>query len=296
MIFHALFKRFIHAVRSSTSLSLAAVFGVAVFGLFLAGCQKEAFHSSSANSGAIGNRRLIPIQSMEFSKVKLAPLACMNPADCPEAIGELVQITSMGLETCTVSLVAPTVVLTASHCVPWESVGPHRSISKNCWIRWPAALGQPAQTIACTAVIKASEFTPNPLGRVRVDYAYLKLAAPSARRPLPLRADIVRRPDEETAAPVSSVIVYGISPRLNPHRIMRLDCSRDDLIELKTRPLSQVGAMIFPSCPVEHGFSGGPILDPVTSQIIGVTSFIETLPNRVGRHRIIAVGTRHQSL
>lgn len=245
----------------------------------LAACQ-PASPGPEGTSGKYGT----PLAAREFNNLHLPPLECSGPETCPAAVGELVTVKLQGVNFCTASLVAPDIILTASHCVPWENLAPDRSFTGNCWIRFPPGAGRAkgeareSNSLACASLISASRLGQNVSRRIYPDYAFIRLVRPQlAREPLAIRGQDVEEKKD-------SALLYGIRSGARSHTIEFLHCRRDDEYRLPGVEAISGEALIFPSCGVVRGFSGGPILSPLAREIIGVISgvvgFDPGSPNR----------------
>lgn len=222
-----------------------------------------------------------------FGKLDNKKLVCADETACPVSVGQLVTVTPRGRETCTFTLVRPDVILTASHCLPWGSVANDQSIIGNCWVRFPELAHESTsdpllEPIACKRVLKASELDWRKDDQVQEDYAYIELARPTARLSLS---------HEDEMSESERVIVFGVNPASLDNKqdeLVKLECKRKKAYRLFTRRIVSESTVVLPDCPIRHGNSGGPILDPSTLRILGVVSFFETKPGQP----ITAVGTR----
>jgi hypothetical protein len=183
----------------------------------------------------------------------------------------MVTLKLKGLDTCTVTLVAPDIILTASHCVPWENLDTEKRFTGNCWIRFPQSLSSSLASspeVACGTLISASRLGQDVGSRIYPDHAFIRLSkAISDRRPL----SILPIPLAQSVNSASSLL-FGVHTSTTEHSIVLLQCDRDDTYQIPKVAVTRGEAIIFPSCHVRHGYSGGPILDPNSLKIIGVIS------------------------
>jgi hypothetical protein len=265
-----------------------------------------AFTTSCSNGTGASSPQQQPLAPsrntlLRTQDLKLPKLVCENSSECPAAVGELITYTSAGIRYCTASLVAPDLILTASHCVPWENTTNQGLFTGGCWIRWPALeRGASEELTTCTSIVDASILQANKEGIVQPDYAFLKIAKPSERPPLiiltnapPRKTGQTRRRTDETR-----IELYGVAPQQSPHLIQRHRCRRNDSFPLFAKKDMLRQAIIMPGCPAEQGHSGGPLLDSPIGPgevpfILGVMSLIE-FRDASSNTKIssVAVGTR----
>jgi hypothetical protein len=260
-------------ITTSIRASLFSLYIVSA-SLAVIGCQTQ--HDSPSNVGSpISRPEQAPAQTETPTLAPhqaLPPLVCANPENCPAAVGELMSYSDMQLGFCTVSLVAPDIVLTASHCVPWKAVGLDHKIRGNCWIRFPELAGRgkgeavSAESVACNEVIDATTLTPSNGRHLQADFAYLRLARPLSREPLRIASR------EENSGKPHASLLYGIRLGTERHDIDLLSCARDDAFDLGQLSAPKGQSLVMPSCGVRPGFSGGPILDPLTHKLVAVIS------------------------
>jgi hypothetical protein len=231
------------------------------------------------------------VLSLKGEDLLLPRLDCAQNTTCPAAVGELVTYSSLGVRYCTASLVAPDLVLTASHCVPWENVTRANSVIGGCWVRWPAAKGNENQgeIIPCSAIAEASVLSARAEDLVMPDFAFVRLRRPSSRKALPIQA---RTSGGENPKIHESIVLYGVTPDAPKHLIRRHECIRDDAFPLMVKKAQPGQTLIMPGCPAELGHSGGPLLAN-DGAILGVMSLIEFRdPTSNSSSGAIAIGTR----
>jgi hypothetical protein len=221
-----------------------------------------------------------------YQTLNLPVLNCAQQGGCPSPMGELVTVTAKGAKFCTITLVGPDVALTASNCITRENLNADRTYRGNCWVRFPAS---PAAPIPCQSVALASDLKMEQDDVIQLDYAFIKLAAPAQGRKW------LKLADDNEMGPVSKrrrgeVIVYGTQVGSAQHTLRRLKCTADTQAKLHTRKDGPVRHLKLPNCPADASFFGGPIINPVTGNILGVISFIEAASQKDKRPAII-VGT-----
>ena len=199
-----------------------------------------------------------------YHTLKLPPLGCSQQGGCPTAFGELVSVTSGGVRFCTVTMVSPDIALTAVNCIARENVAPNQTYRGNCWVRFP---GNEAP-VACASVAFKHNMTSGQ-ELVDRDYAFIKLAAPAGRQAIGFAAES-EKDQLARRRRASEVIVYGTQVGAAMHSLRRLKC----VAELRQNGPTRVFRLL--NCPTEGGFSGGPIVNPRTGNILGVISREET--------------------
>ncbi len=262
-----------------------------IVGLFLSlllttACQRTSLGSDTEGTSATAPTAEFqaPLPPTSLTSLNLPPLQCSKSKQCPKAIGQLVTLRFRGVDTCTATLVKPDVILTASHCVPWENLNPEKKFTGNCWFRFPQtspeALSDAPTAIACGQLISASQLGSDVGNRIYPDHAFIRLAqAAGQRRPMNVHEDSTGELVDS-----STGLLFGVITSSTEHHLELLRCRRDDSFPVPKVSITRGEALIFPSCGVLHGFSGGPILDPKSLKIIGVFSgvigFDSTQPNR----------------
>jgi len=234
-------------------------------------------------------------QLTAFSQLQLPSLTCEAPAMCNPAVGELIVVTSSGTRYCTVSLVTPDLILTASHCVPGKEAlaNDQTTIIGGCWVRWPQASNAAgAPLVPCSRLIEATAVEIHPSNRIVSDHAFIQIAVPQVTREplhfsepantapttrhhtgvavtalndfdeLPGRGDGVAPDENENAPPLSEnkTTIFGVTLQATGHVLVRKECVRDDAAKLPGVQTLKGVTIILPDCEIEPGFSGGPIL------------------------------------
>jgi S1-C subfamily serine protease len=67
-------------------------------------------------------------------------------------------------------------------------------------------------------------------------------------------------------------LIYGVNPQENAHVIEFMNCSRNDHFTIPDISRDEDEMLILPDCAIKKGFSGGPILDSLSREVIGVIS------------------------
>ncbi len=232
---------------------------------FTLGCQKKDTYAARSASPS-------PIQAEKLADLNPPPFICAEGTSCPEAIGQLVTLSGQGPEGCTATLVKPDLVLTASHCVPWETLEDKKTFDNNCWIRWPQQTGKAQEFIACGSIVQASTIDFDRQEQVQLDYAFIRLSRPSQRNAIGL--------DQERAAASPRVRLFGIAMDATDengilrHELRELHCDRNDNFDLDTIETLPGETIVLPTCPIQSGYSGGPIFNEASKVITGVLSFM----------------------
>jgi hypothetical protein len=160
-------------------------------------------------------------------------------------------------ERCTATLIAPDLVITASHCVA-EGARRADASCAGAWMAFPSrdpGRDSEVEWIACQRVLEV--YTAPDASALHPEFARLELAAPSMRTPLLLDAEPV---DEDSIVRVVSVTPHPIYPR-----VMSLDSqlcrsvANDPAVAALGEAATRVGWLS--SCPIRGGNSGSPVLD-----------------------------------
>ena len=158
------------------------------------------------------------------------------------------------VERCTVALVAPDEVITASHCLdtPARAEG---ALCHGVWIAFATTASHPLEWAACDHVLHANVVDDAEV--MRSDVARLRLARPVDRPTLPVLGEA---PDEGSIVTVLSAREHPIYPRHNEivPRLCRVATS-ESAVETFGEAASSVGWLI--DCPSYPGNSGSPVLD-----------------------------------
>jgi len=172
----------------------------------------------------------------------------------PAAVGALLRAHGPEPEQCTVTLVAPTLVVTASHCLRrLDRV--HGGACEDTWIVLPALNGLARETIACAAVVSASTLVET--DALEADIALLRLASPASRAPLALDPTPLGQGEIVTVASVTPHPIYASSHR----RVTRLCRVLEQ--EVAVAALGPEAAYVgwLEGCDIAAGNSGSPVLD-----------------------------------
>lgn len=179
---------------------------------------------------------------------------CEDMQHCPEAVGMLVAPARPEAERCTVALVAPDRVLTASHCLPASARRPGASC-EGLWVAFPGTRTQAAVVRACAEVVAATDLPR--AGVLRQEYALMRLSARVERRALEV--------DRSPLSPRSIVTVVSVTPHpaiATRHSLTSRLCrveGQDEAVQALGDQARAVGWLTH--CPIEHGNSGSPVLD-----------------------------------
>ena len=227
----------------------------------------------------------LDLRTYQVGDLKDHPLECGSTA-CSESVGQLVTLTAAGFESCTFTLVTPTMILTAAHCVHPTNVNKDYSIQPGCFVRFAPKNGQSIDDpelapIACSSVVEISDIGPEITLQAKPDYAYISLAAASKRKPIEVSSS-------PFAANIARLNLSVIDPGKKVDVLRSFSCAQDSKYQLSSRREWNSTSMILPDCPIHFGNSGGPILNPSTQEILGVVSFID----KVEGNKTTAVGSR----
>lgn len=157
-------------------------------------------------------------------------------------------------QRCTVSLIAPDRVITASHCLRPEE----RVAGASCrgeWVAFPGEDGAPMEWVACSEVERANAVDESSV--MRNDVAVLRLAHAVPRPVL----EVDPRPPEEG----SIVTIVAVRPHpiySSQHEIEGRRCrvaTRQSASEVFGEQARAVGWLM--NCPSQPGNSGSPVLD-----------------------------------
>lgn len=173
----------------------------------------------------------------------------------PQAVGAFLRARAPEPEQCTATLVAPTLVVTASHCLrPRDRV--QGGGCDDTWIVLPAADDRPRESIACAGVVYATTLLTE--DALEPDVALLRLARATSRVPLALDASALA---EGTIVSVASVTPHPIYATVH-HREARL-CRVMEPARA-TSALGPAAATVgwLEGCRIEVGNSGSPVIDP----------------------------------
>jgi hypothetical protein len=213
----------------------------------------------------------------EINKLGLPPLKCQASSDaCLQAVGQLVTLPPHGLSLCTATLIQPDVILTASHCVPWENLNTDQSLPGGCWFRTPGS----AVASRCIKLLAASKLTSAQSQVVQPDFAYIQLEKPLDIKPLALapviyeqtgminsRAHSLLAPPSSPASPAAPVQAnshHFLVARIGDpaaHYMKELHCRLDPQAQLFQKTWNPERVAVFADCPLRPGDSGGPLLD-----------------------------------
>jgi hypothetical protein len=251
--------------------------------LSVAGCQKRDLAPSDVSgppaTASPEHAQLDDKLSLtDFKSLPLPPLSCGSKKGCPSGIGELVTVSSEGLRFCTVSLVDQDIVLTAGHCIPVENINPNdNTITGGCWVRWASG-----PVVACAKIIAGEALSGEPNDQVRLDHVFIRQNSLHLLR--------LHDEDADPAPNRDLVVLFGIDLEKEQHMIKGIRCLRADDTDLPGLSKLSGDTIVLPHCPIQPGYSGGPILEPHSGLVIGVVSFMKLLPND-SRESGPAVGT-----
>jgi len=168
----------------------------------------------------------------------------------------LVTVGPLGIRTCAATLIGQDVVLTASHCVPWDNLEGHEFIG-GCWVRWP---GQPAITVACRKLLYASVLASKEEWRAQDDMALFQLTAPVARAIQPLAPSRPLAPDRPGTTQRLWVITFT-TDTTERFLIEPADCqaiAAETVMRKKVDPMTHT---VLGGCVLGPGHSGAPVFD-----------------------------------
>ena len=225
------------------------------------------------------------LRTYQVSDLKDHPLVC-GSTTCTESVGQLVTLTAAGFESCSFTLVTPSTILTAAHCVHPTTVNKDYSIQTGCYVRFAPKAGEKPddpelEPIACGAVLEITAIGAETTLEAKPDYAYISLAKPSTRKPVAVSTS-------PFAGNVALLNLSVIDPGKKVDTLRSFSCAQDPNYQLSSRREWNSSSMILPDCPIHFGNSGGPILNPSTQEILGVVSFID----KVEGDKTTAVGSR----
>lgn len=240
-------------------------------------------------------------------------LICALPNSCPSEIGELVMINNGHSTFCTATLIGPDLILTASHCLSTSTAEPLKGrttaspiktrnsgtssdLMGGCWVRFPEqnlperSNESAVSLIKCSKIISASTIDPNDHKNLQADFAIIRLATSSNRPFLKINALNIGQNRTNTN------LIYGTRLKPQAHELSFIFCVRNDNFDVSPLLSNRKHTIIFPSCGVESGFSGGPILDPMTRDINGVVSGVIGYDSEHPGLPRVSVGSRVFSL
>jgi protease YdgD len=230
------------------------------------------------------------------------PAPPAGPIPWTAAIGQL-DVPSEST-SCTATLVAPTVIVTAAHCIFPKG----QKLPADSMVFTPNAGAQrlPAVRVAEIVALGVQQMDPDKPEDTptEVDWAVLRLEsaitniAPIAVEPLAL-AEIDRR--MQTGETLSSLGYGRYGYALGDHLYRSEDCEL--LPELRELEAENNDRLVMTTCQVMHGDSGGPVLigrqdserrliavvsrfwtrpDGTVSLSVGATAFADQLKNAIG--------------
>jgi len=241
----------------ATLAGMLALLGLAVgcasVGGGLPEIARTAGHGPSAPPGAARDTRGAAVGAPDAEPPPIV-LSCADPARCPRAVGMLVRREGAELHRCTVSLVAPDVVLTASHCLTLDQ----RAAGASCagtWIGFAGSAGAPASWYPCDVVLDAIKVSDDEV--LRPDAALLRLPASVPRRPLPVDFSPLAPGTIVSVAAIDPSPVYPSLHALEP-RLCRVEAP-----DLAVRALGVSARRVgwLSGCPIVGGNSGSPVID-----------------------------------
>ncbi|MBC7692373.1 MAG: trypsin-like peptidase domain-containing protein [Methylotenera sp.] len=185
-------------------------------------------------------------------------ITCEDLDQCPSAAGMLLSATGDDAGACSAFLISPSIVMTNSHCLPADLKAPHTPAQGRLRMLFPETLADEGQTIEVAEVIDASNLHVSADVLESRDYAFLKLAKESPRKPFTLsRAGV---PD---GLPLTSVRMTPQSKTVPLGLIQVVQCQAHQKTYFLPRFSNNLSPVVaFSDCDVEHGNSGSALLDP----------------------------------
>lgn len=256
---------------------------------FVLACGLASGCGTKDSSGASAEE--LPPQTTKPQAVAPLPsLTCALPNLCPKAIGQLVTTAPLrGSSFCTVSSVARDLVITASHCVPWELLGPDKkAFAPGCWVRFrleePPPQGESSgsvgsgatleEWIECKELVAATSLVPERNQMVQPDVALIRLSRGRFRyrNGSGLAMPRVTFNVKARVRRAEDFAVYGVHPGANAHAIVMQKCRHEPDTRLLDKAPAPVAELRLPNCPTTGGNSGGPLLDRA-GRLVGIISF-----------------------
>lgn len=198
------------------------------------------------------NERPEPSLDARFASFRLQCRDTLAP--CPPSVGLLVRAEHESTQRCTVALVGPDRVITASHCLR-ESERRAGAHCDDTWIALPHTRSRAMEWVGCDRVERADRIDEGSV--MRQDVAVLRLRHPVDRPPLLVYA----------VAPAEGSIVTVLAVAPHPiydtqHELVRRLCrvaSEESAVSTFGDGAARVGWLM--ECPSYPGNSGSPILD-----------------------------------
>lgn len=175
-------------------------------------------------------------------------------ASTRSAVGALLRSRGPEPEQCTATLVAPNIVLTASHCLALRD-RLQGGACDDTWVVLPASDGRPRETVACAAVLYATTLAG--LDALEPDVALLRLAGASSRAPLALDTAPLGEGTFVTVLSVTAHPIYATTQRRVTRRCRVMGAG------VATSMLGPAAAAVgwLNRCDIASGNSGSPVLD-----------------------------------
>lgn len=177
-----------------------------------------------------------------------------DPASCHPGVGMMIMLIDGSLELCTTFAVGDDILATNSHCIPADLKAGGASCGDRIWVAFPKAQSFPEAKADCMEVLQASELKD---GQVKIDYAYIRTAAPHGRPPIKINPDGFEDRGQYTVKRVNP-IQNGEYPA---GRLDAVSCHAFHTRELGGAESAESPIAALVNCGAVPGNSGSPILD-----------------------------------
>jgi hypothetical protein len=222
--------------------------------LFAAGCGGDSRQSSTDFQPNQMPKRSLPDAQEAALRTHVF---CGSPdEDCNPSVSMLIATTNGSLGSCTASLISNDVAVTNSHCIPEDLKAEGLDCSGRIYLFFPRIGAFPAERAECSQIIRTSKIdrkSQNP------DYAFIRLKSGTLR---PALSGFSNDGFHENVPYTVTKVDPGKDRGAFYGRLVRTKCTAmyaSSLLPRATNADSPV--MSFRDCAVEHGNSGGPILD-----------------------------------
>lgn len=251
----------------------------------LGGCAAASPPTTMSHAGPLGPRAARgPVAQASASTPPRLDVFCEASDDCPASIGMVVFPGGDEPERCTGTLVGPSLILTAGHCVAGAGgrVGTLEP-EVSGWIAFPESGPYPASWHRVVEVVAIQDGKGEVLA---MDYALLRLRREAARPVVPTNA--------ETPVPGSIIRIALVTPHpvYSTQHALRTRLCRVATSAAAEQALGRAARRVgwLRDCPIEPGNSGAPVFDAagrVRALVhggshpffgIGVTSALPVLP------------------